>query len=98
MTDPAATGARVLEALAAGQALAIERARQRAADRARPVRAELDIDLLQDRAAWGRAGRIAKRLRLPRRTVQKYLAAFSSAASFPLPDTDTDSPAKDRTA
>jgi len=56
-------GERILAALNDGRQRAIDQAQQYAAVVERAVRQELDLDILAGHAKWGRASRIANRLR-----------------------------------
>lgn len=84
--DPAIVGQRVLAALAAGRQRAIDRARERGAITATLVRRALDVDILEGRPPWGRAGRISRSLRRrgvvvsDRRVREILLALLSSPA------------------
>ncbi len=82
MTDPAETGRRVLEALAGGRALAIERARERSALLAKLVAAAACRDCAAGKPSRGRAGRVARLLRglASERHVKRILDAQSSAS------------------
>lgn len=62
MASAAETGARVLAGLAAGRARAHARARERAAELERHVLREFHLDVLRQKPARGRAGRIARKL------------------------------------
>jgi hypothetical protein len=64
----------------AGRALAIDRSRAALEARTALVRAALDFDLLEGRPPHGRASRIARKLRLNRRTVDRILATLMSVA------------------
>jgi hypothetical protein len=79
--NAAETGAKVLAALAEGRRKRLDDEAARVAKLEREVRSAIDIDLLSGHAEWGRAGRIARRLGVPRRTVAKYLARLSSRAN-----------------
>jgi hypothetical protein len=82
MTDPLATGQRVLAALDRGRALAIAAARERGEAHTLEVRRLLDLDILAGRSAWGRAGRIARRMggRIKERSVRRILDKLSSVS------------------
>ncbi len=85
MTDPALTGQRVLDALAAGRRRAIAQARALGSQNERAVREALDVDILAGHKERGRAARIASGLRvhgcrLTRRTVQRILDRLSSVS------------------
>lgn len=82
MKNAAATGERVLAALDRGRALAIARARERAAPNERDVRRLLDLDILAGKGARGRAGRISRVLhgRVSESGVRKILARLFSGA------------------
>lgn len=91
MTDDAEFGRRVIEALARGRKRRAEDEAPRIAELEREIRRELDMDLLNGHAAWGRAGRIAGRLRMKRRTVAKYLARlYRRANSLAQHDDETE--------
>lgn len=81
MSDPADIGARVLEGGRKGRELARTEDAARVARVEREIRRALDVDVLEGHREWGRAVRIAKRLRIPRRTVAKYLARLSQRAN-----------------
>lgn len=84
MPDAAELGARVLANLAAGRAVANQRAHERTADLRRAILDELHRDLLERRPALGRAGRIQLRLkhRIPvsQRHVKRILDMLSSVS------------------
>ncbi len=82
MTDPYATGRRVLEALAEGRRIAIQQRKAQAADNERLVRLELDRDILAGHPERGRPGRISRRLRgrIGERGVRKILERLSSGS------------------
>jgi len=77
--DPAAIGEVILETLARGRRIKAAAQREQAAKVEADVRREIDRDKLRhgDR---GRAGRIARRLRMKERTVRKVLYRLSGRA------------------
>ena len=91
VSDAAATGTKVLAALEAGRARAIDQAKAQAAQNQRAVREALDVDIIAGNPERGRAGRIARVVRVhgyqvTRRTVQRILDKLSSVSSSACSD------------
>lgn len=83
MTDPAATGARVLAGLAKGRTRAHERAREIRAHNEIRVRREYDADILRGRSPRGRPMRIARAVGLSESGVRKILSRLFNGADSP---------------
>lgn len=80
MTQAERVGKRVLQGLSKGRERAIAQAQARARQRAELIALAAQLDIATGKPAWGRAGRIARKLSPPLSVsqVRRYLARLFS--------------------
>jgi hypothetical protein len=75
-----ALAVRLRRAFDEGRATANARSRARLNASTAAVRRSLDVDIIEGRAVYGRASRLARKLRMNRRTVARILATLLSVS------------------